>query len=127
MKVPSLINRSSILGIFRIYIREADLVKLVVGHLLNLDGINPADIGVIAPYNAQVSFLKELIHNRKVEISTVDGFQGREKEIIILSMVRSNLDKKVGFLANERRLNVAVTRARRFLCVIGDCSTLESN
>ena len=99
-------------------------MKLVVSHLLRLESIKGEDIGVIAPYNAQVSYLKETIENRKVEISTVDGFQGREKEIIILSMVRSNLDKKVGFLANERRLNVAVTRARRFLCLIGDCQTL---
>lgn len=62
-----------------------------------------------------------------MEVNTVDGFQGREKEVIILSLVRSNLEKELGFLTDFRRLNVAVTRARRLLVIIGDSETVEKN
>lgn len=84
-------------------------------------------IGIISPYNSQVSLLKKLIHAKYplVEISTVDGFQGREKECIIFSLVRSNEEFEVGFLKDERRLNVAITRPKRQLCVIGNMETLE--
>ena len=60
----------------------------------------------------------------EVEVRTVDGFQGREKEVILFSAVRSNPDRTVGFLADERRLNVAITRARRGLILVGDDATL---
>lgn len=60
-----------------------------------------------------------------MEISTVDGFQGREKECIIISMVRSNNRKEVGFLSEYRRMNVAVTRAKRFVCLIGNSETVR--
>lgn len=62
-----------------------------------------------------------------MEVSTVDGFQGREKEVIILSLVRSNQDKELGFVTDFRRLNVAVTRARRLLIVIADSETMEKD
>ncbi|MEM7236032.1 MAG: AAA domain-containing protein, partial [Planctomycetota bacterium] len=62
-----------------------------------------------------------------LEISTVDGFQGREKEAIVLSLVRSNDRGEVGFLADERRLNVAITRARRHVAVIGDSATVANH
>ena len=62
-----------------------------------------------------------------MEISTVDGFQGREKEAIIISMVRSNSKKEVGFLKDQRRMNVAVTRARRQCCVVCDTETVSSD
>ncbi|QLL34171.1 hypothetical protein HG536_0G00280 [Torulaspora globosa] len=86
-------------------------------------------IGVIAPYSAQVTLLKHLIHNMfpQIEISTVDGFQGREKEVIILSLVRSNSKFEVGFLKEERRLNVAMTRPKKQLCVVGNVETLEKS
>lgn len=84
-------------------------------------------IGIISPYSAQVSLLKKFVHSKYplVEISTVDGFQGREKEVIVLSLVRSNDRFEVGFLRDERRLNVAMTRPKRQLCVIGNMETLE--
>ncbi|CAR21824.1 Helicase ATP-binding domain-containing protein [Lachancea thermotolerans] len=84
-------------------------------------------IGIISPYNAQVAFLKKTVHPQYplVEISTVDGFQGREKEVIILSLVRSNDKFEVGFLSDQRRLNVAMTRPKKQLCVIGNMETLE--
>lgn len=105
---------------------EALLVK---GHIEILieSNVSQEAIGVIAPYSAQVSLLKKLIHEKLplIEISTVDGFQGREKEVIILSLVRSNDKFEVGFLKEERRLNVAMTRAKKQLCVIGNIETLE--
>jgi ATP-dependent RNA/DNA helicase IGHMBP2 len=60
-------------------------------------------------------------------VSTVDGFQGREKEVIIISMVRSNPKGEIGFLSNERRINVAVTRAKRLCVLIGDSGTVNKN
>ena len=62
-----------------------------------------------------------------VEVKTVDGFQGREKEVIIISLVRSNPEEEIGFLDDLRRLNVALTRAKRKLIIIGDSKTLSSN
>ncbi|CCF57379.1 hypothetical protein KAFR_0C03880 [Kazachstania africana CBS 2517] len=84
-------------------------------------------IGIISPYSAQVALLKKTISDKypTIEISTVDGFQGREKEVIIFSLVRSNEKFEVGFLKDERRLNVAMTRPKKQLCVIGNIETLQ--
>ncbi|KAL4339211.1 hypothetical protein GQ457_08G015970 [Hibiscus cannabinus] len=94
-------------------------------------GVPASDIGIITPYAAQVVLLKMLRSNedklKDMEISTVDGFQGREKEAIIISMVRSNSKKEVGFLRDRRRMNVAVTRARRQCCVVCDTETVSSD
>lgn len=89
-------------------------------------GLAPQDIAVITPYNAQVRRLRrELLPERPgLEIGTVDGFQGREKEAVVISMVRSNDRGDVGFLADRRRMNVAVTRARRHVAIIGDSATV---
>lgn len=91
-------------------------------------GVQAADVGIITPYAAQVVLLKMLRGNenklKDMEVSTVDGFQGREKEAIIISMVRSNSKKEVGFLSDRRRMNVAVTRARRQCCIICDTETV---
>lgn len=105
---------------------EALLVRHHI-ELLTDSNVPQESIGVIAPYSAQVTVLKHLLSERfpQVEISTVDGFQGREKEVIILSLVRSNDDFKVGFLKDERRLNVAMTRPKKQLCVIGNIETLQ--
>ena len=92
-------------------------------------GVAPGDIGVITPYWAQVSLIRSLLWSQanmgRVEVRTVDGFQGKEKEVIILSMVRSNDTKEVGFLSESRRINVSVTRARRCCVIIGDSHTLS--
>ena len=79
---------------------------------------------MIAPYAAQVRLLREQLPIDGLEIDTVDGFQGREKEAVIISLVRSNAKGEIGFLADTRRMNVALTRARRKLIVIGDSATI---
>ncbi|SMN17697.1 similar to Saccharomyces cerevisiae YKL017C HCS1 Hexameric DNA polymerase alpha-associated DNA helicase A involved in lagging strand DNA synthesis [Maudiozyma saulgeensis] len=105
---------------------EALLVKHHVEALID-SNVSQSDIGIIAPYSAQVSLLKSLVREQYpgVEISTVDGFQGREKEVIVLTLVRSNDKFEVGFLKEERRLNVAMTRPKRQLCVIGNIEALQ--
>lgn len=87
-------------------------------------GLHPRDIAVIAPYAAQVRWLREQWDADDLEIDTVDGFQGREKEAVLISCVRSNTTGEIGFLADTRRMNVALTRARRKLIVVGDSATL---
>ena len=87
-------------------------------------GIDVDDIGIISPYADQVKIIQE---NTPVEVKTVDGFQGREKEIIIISTVRSNNNGNIGFLKDLRRLNVAITRAKRKLIIIGNKNTLKTN
>jgi superfamily I DNA and/or RNA helicase len=104
---------------------EAALVTQKVQQLLDA-GLPAADIGVITPYSAQVRLLRDLLPE-DVEAASVDGFQGREKEAIIISLVRSNLAGNVGFLAETRRMNVALTRARRKLIVIGDSATISGH
>jgi ATP-dependent RNA/DNA helicase IGHMBP2 len=105
-------------------------VRLVDTHVRALlqAGVGGADIGVITPYNAQVQRLRLAFADRpEIEVDTVDGFQGREKEAIVLSMVRSNDRGEVGFLADARRINVAVTRARRHVALVGDSATLAND
>lgn len=88
-------------------------------------------VGVMSPYSAQVEKLGAEIEQLKtrmkdldVETSTIDGYQGREKDIVIISMVRSNDSLSVGFVAEEARINVAITRAKRLVILIGDSSTI---
>ena len=90
-------------------------------------GVHPRDIAVIAPYAAQVRWLRHHAEQEQLEVDTVDGFQGREKEAVVISTVRSNRDGEIGFLADERRMNVALTRAKRKLIVIGDSATLGTS
>ncbi|HEY5939053.1 MAG TPA: AAA domain-containing protein [Kofleriaceae bacterium] len=90
-------------------------------------GLPPTEIAIIAAYSAQARRLRELLRAERalgLEIGTVDGFQGREKEAIIVDLVRSNDHGEIGFLANTRRMNVALTRARRTLIVVADSATL---
>ena len=90
-------------------------------------GLSPSDIAVIAPYAAQVRWLRQHSVYDRLEIDTVDGFQGREKEAVVMCTVRSNSKGEVGFLSDSRRMNVALTRARRKLIVIGDSATLGAD
>jgi superfamily I DNA and/or RNA helicase len=105
---------------------EAALAAAEVERILE-KGVAPADIAVIAPYEAQVQRLRQVLAARLdqgLEIDTVDGFQGREKEAVVVTLVRSNEEGEVGFLADIRRMNVALTRARKKLVVVGDSATV---
>ena len=90
------------------------------------------DVGVISPYRAQVQYLRQQLKKREffkpfkglISINTVDGFQGQERDIIMISLVRANDDGQIGFLRDLRRMNVAITRARMKLIILGDASTL---
>jgi superfamily I DNA and/or RNA helicase len=91
-------------------------------------GVHPRDIAAITPYGAQVRLLRQLLADavaEGLEIGTVDGFQGREKEAVVVDLVRSNSEGTLGFLNDTRRTNVALTRAKRRLVVILDGSTLS--
>jgi superfamily I DNA and/or RNA helicase len=97
------------------------------------DGIDLSNIGVITPYDAQKRLIKQLMskngfneHDREcIEIQSVDGFQGREKKVILISFVRCNEDGELGFVDDPQRLNVALTRAQQHLICIGDSITLS--
>jgi ATP-dependent RNA/DNA helicase IGHMBP2 len=111
-------------GKSRLNPQEAELVASKVRALLD-SGVASEMMAVIAPYSAQVRLLREKLPIPGLEIDSVDGFQGREKEAVILSLVRSNPEGEVGFLADVRRINVALTRARRHLLVVGNSATLS--
>ncbi len=128
---------------------------LVREHLLKLllefPGEHPPSIGILSPYREQVNYLEEMVREdailapllqRKnafanaemtampqapITISTIDGFQGQERDIIYISLVRSNAKHEIGFLSDYRRMNVAMTRARMLLVVIGDSATIGNN
>jgi superfamily I DNA and/or RNA helicase len=95
------------------------------------EGMAPADVGIVTPYAAQAALVSGLLSRdgalAGVEVSSVDGFQGREKEAILLSCVRCNSRRHVGFLGDARRLNVAITRPRSALILVGHCHTLEAH
>ncbi|XP_077549705.1 DNA-binding protein SMUBP-2-like isoform X2 [Haemaphysalis longicornis] len=105
---------------------EADLVAIHVERLVS-SGVPASEIAVISPYNLQVELIRLRLSSRHpdLEVRSVDGFQGREKEAVVMSFVRSNDTGSVGFLAEDRRVNVAVTRARRHLAVVCDSVTLS--
>jgi len=103
---------------------EAELAARLADNLRRA-GIDDRDIGVISPYADQADLIGRRLDAEGLEVHTVDGFQGREKEAIVISLVRSNDRGEVGFLRDVRRLNVALTRARRKLVVVGDSRTVE--
>ncbi|HKB77443.1 MAG TPA: AAA domain-containing protein [Myxococcales bacterium] len=104
---------------------EAELVAAEAQRLL-ARGVPPREMAVIAPYDAQVQLLRQLLAaHPDLEVDTVDGFQGREKEAVIVSLTRSNEAGELGFLADIRRMNVALTRARKKLVVVGDGATVR--
>jgi len=89
-------------------------------------------VGMISPYRAQVQYLRRLLmksayfkpFRRLISINTVDGFQGQERDIIVISMVRSNDEGQIGFLRDLRRMNVAITRARMKVIILGNRQTM---
>lgn len=116
---------------------EAELSLLHMKDYLNKIGkervlTEHIDIGLISPYKAQVQYLKQMIRKDRffhpfrhlITVNTVDGFQGQERDIIIISLVRANENGEIGFLRDLRRMNVAITRARMKLIILGDASTL---
>ena len=107
---------------------ELNLIYEYVQNLIEV-GVDPFDIGIITPYNAQKFRLCEKFSGDKrfenLRIESVDGFQGMEKKYIIISTVRSNLDGTIGFLTSKKRLNVALTRAKNGLIILGNCQTLS--
>lgn len=95
----------------------------IVTKIIESEQLDTRNVAFISPYNGQVQLAKEQLSN-KIRISTIDSFQGQEKEIVILSLVRSNSEATIGFLKDYRRMNVALTRAKEQLFVIGDSSTI---
>jgi thymidine kinase len=113
--------------------REANAVAAQVVMLIK-NGVSPEDIGVIAPYSAQEELIRSQLQTLSIDgtehvrVATIDRFQGSEKEAIVVSFTRSNSDADIGFLAGDdgkNRLNVALTRARRYCALVGDWQTLR--
>jgi len=118
----------------RSFVNELEAIEVIkVIEALLSEYSTKRSIGVISPYSSQVLHIKKLLSEQNlsedersfVEVNTVDGYQGRERDIIILSTVRSNRQNKVGFLADWRRMNVAITRSKCALIVVGDIDTLS--
>lgn len=116
------------------YFNEGE-AEVVAAHVVGLlaAGVPPSSIAVLSPYLAQVQLLQERLEellgavSGQVEVASVDGFQGREADAVVISMVRSNSLQLVGFLADRRRMNVAITRARRHVAVVCDSATVGRN
>ena len=93
------------------------------------------DVGIISPYKEQIELLKEKLTDfdysayqvNELDIKTIDGFQGEERDVIYISLVRSNLNSEIGFLSDIRRMNVALTRAKKKLVVIMDTATIGNH
>ena len=105
---------------------ESRITAKVVRQLIGTGGIQASELGVIVPYLAQKAQLQRMLPFRDLQIDTVEGYQGHEKNFIVISTVRSNPSGFLGFLNDDRRMNVMLTRARQGLIVIGDKQTLTS-
>ncbi|MBN9399151.1 MAG: AAA family ATPase ['Candidatus Kapabacteria' thiocyanatum] len=112
---------------------EVELVHHVLGELAETDGHEAISVGIISPYRGQVRMMQQDLQHRfassfrTFDVDTVDSFQGSECDVIVISLVRSNDDGDIGFLKDIRRMNVAMTRARKKLVVIGDGSTIGAH
>lgn len=110
---------------------EAQIISQTVCYMID-QGITPQDIGIITPYKRQKEEIERILNDKvdaiksKLEIDTVDSFQGRDKNVIIFGFTRSNVEHKIGFLRDLRRLNVTMTRAKYLLIMVGDSDTLEN-
>lgn len=124
----------------RINRAEADLTLSTLQEYFDKIGKNrileeSIDVGIISPYRAQVQLLRKMIrqkeffrpYRRLISVNTVDGFQGQERDIILISLVRSNDGGEIGFLRDLRRMNVAITRARMKLIILGNAATMTSH
>ena len=124
----------------RINKAEAELTLLVLEEYFKKIGKQRVlderlDVGIISPYRAQVQYLHRQIKKKEwakpyrqlISVNTVDGFQGQERDIILISLVRANDDGQIGFLRDLRRMNVAITRARMKLIILGDASTMTQH
>ena len=124
----------------RINKAEAELTLLTLAEYLTKIGKQRVlderiDVGIISPYRAQVQYLKSLIkkyeffkpYRRIISVNTVDGFQGQERDVILISLVRSNDEGQIGFLKDLRRMNVAMTRARMKLIILGNKNTMTKH
>jgi superfamily I DNA and/or RNA helicase len=100
---------------------EAKVVKSIIYTLKNL-GVKNNEIGVITPYRAQRDYIKELLKDDENEVNTVDSFQGREKDVVVFTVTST---KDMSFVEDENRLNVAFTRARRKLIVVGNAESIH--
>ena len=108
---------------------EASFILEYMKLIENLS-IHNLEVGVLSPYSAQVEYLKFLInkkYNFNLQIDSIDSFQGSEKDIILISLVRSNLNSDIGFLKEYKRMNVALTRAKSHLMIVGDATTLSAD
>ena len=99
---------------------------LIVKKLLETEALDPGLTAFISPYSGQVAAAKDILP-KQMRVSTIDSFQGQEKEVIIISLVRSNDGGEIGFLKDYRRMNVAITRAKEQLFVIGDSATIGAD
>ena len=124
----------------RINKAEAELTLLTLAEYFTKIGkqrvlVERIDVGIISPYRAQVQYLKKLIkkyeffkpYRRLISVNTVDGFQGQERDVILISLVRSNDEGQIGFLKDLRRMNVAMTRARMKLIILGNKDTMTKH
>ena len=124
----------------RINKAEAELTLLILAEYFTKIGkqrvlSESIDVGIISPYRAQVQYLKKLIkkyeffkpYRRLISVNTVDGFQGQERDVILISLVRSNDEGQIGFLKDLRRMNVAMTRARMKLIILGNKDTMTKH
>lgn len=104
-------------------------IKMLMNETINGKFIDQSDIGVVSPYLKQCKKIRDYCESRKwhkIEVATVETYQGREKSVIIISTVRSGT-KTLGFLNNEKRLNVALTRAKGLMIVVGDPQLLKND
>ncbi len=98
----------------------------IIRQLLTTEGFDLSKTAVISPYSGQVALAREMLP-AQLRVSTIDSFQGQEQDVVILSLVRSNEDGDIGFLKDYRRMNVAITRAKNHLYVIGDSATIGAD
>lgn len=125
IKIIQVDGHEKLFGESKSYYNEEEIEKVleVIAHYTSL-GLSESQIAVITPYKAQARMLSARL-GQGIEMDTVDAFQGREKDLIILSFVRSNLDGNIGFLKDFRRLNVSISRAKHKIIMIGNIKTLK--